>query len=324
MTHYRQLNIADRQMIAHLIKIGKKPAYIARVLGRNRSTIKRELDRNSYVDNSGKMIYEYRQAQTSYRLRKVATGSGKNRQLNTNSSFENPLFKWALFVPEKIVRRERKKESESPSKFEVRIGALNFSYPASSPRRKISGTSIFSSNIGKNISARKTSVSPKRRRKTYRSIFEFRFSQSSRRRKTYSSRFETKLSTPIYNKVEIKNRTEISTEKNQRQEQQQHLKQHQKIKILTSLASPQVRPVRRNHSLDPLGRKQKIKARAVAANYQLPRELKKSIPPGKESLGVSTNAEINLSKIYNSASKAHQHLKIQLVARNRRHLHHFR
>lgn len=47
---YRQINLREREVIAQMVSAGKKPAEIARRLGRHRSSIIRELKRNTCSD----------------------------------------------------------------------------------------------------------------------------------------------------------------------------------------------------------------------------------------------------------------------------------
>nr|MCR4677114.1 helix-turn-helix domain-containing protein [Sphaerochaetaceae bacterium] len=46
MGHYRHLTLEEREMIMALYHEGRRISEIARIIGRNRSTISRELKRN--------------------------------------------------------------------------------------------------------------------------------------------------------------------------------------------------------------------------------------------------------------------------------------
>ena len=59
-SHYSHLSASERGEISAYLKIGKKPAEIARLLGRNRSTITREIKRGTVTqvqDKNGKRHY---------------------------------------------------------------------------------------------------------------------------------------------------------------------------------------------------------------------------------------------------------------------------
>jgi IS30 family transposase len=70
--NYRQLTLDERYQIQILLKLQTTPAEIARQLGRHRSTISRELARNSVV--ALQVPYKARRAQRIARLRRVAMG----------------------------------------------------------------------------------------------------------------------------------------------------------------------------------------------------------------------------------------------------------
>ena len=73
--HYRHLSRTERGVIMYLSMSGKSPAQIARVLGRRRSTIMRELRRNTspyldyYMDETAHLKADLRRRQASQRYR---------------------------------------------------------------------------------------------------------------------------------------------------------------------------------------------------------------------------------------------------------------
>jgi len=67
MKHYSQLSQEERYTIAFLLRRRNKPSQIARELGRHRSTICREIQRNKRAYDGG---YRAEQAQSYYQGRR--------------------------------------------------------------------------------------------------------------------------------------------------------------------------------------------------------------------------------------------------------------
>jgi hypothetical protein len=131
--NYNQLHIAERQTIEQLLAQGCKVAYIAKVLFRCRSTIKREIDRNSVVDANGNKIYKASLAQKFSGTRKAQSISDHQRKNNLSSTSCRFDFAQRLLVSKsnpKIIR------SELNSCFE-------FHFSSSYPTNKNYGLSIW-------------------------------------------------------------------------------------------------------------------------------------------------------------------------------------
>jgi hypothetical protein len=88
---YRQLNIAERQTIAALLEEGRPVGYIAKVLFRSRSTIKREIERNGLCDEKGNIRYLAPLAQKlslSRKAQRMGSYCSEKNFLSTKSIFD--------------------------------------------------------------------------------------------------------------------------------------------------------------------------------------------------------------------------------------------
>jgi hypothetical protein len=339
MPTYYQINIAERRIIAQLIENGEKPAAIARALGRNRSTIKREIDRNGSVDEKGKIHYNAVQAQSSTQVRKSEATSGSSLRSGSPKAVTSLGLK-QLFTSTIKLKRERMRNRKS--RFEIRLGVLKHSKSTISYRsRKIN----FSYNYGKSFSS-KTSFSLKKKRGSSR--FAFNVGSLRAKRKTTASFFAMKLSKPAkavpYNKEGFNDKlyTNVAARagksKTQNQEHYQHFK---KIKLLAQSVNREIRDTRakirfvqsvnkkdrirlKEKSADLQNLKnqkilnskrseQREKIRAVSTCCLLPGELREMIhPAGDYLVGVRQNYSLkNLSKKYPFSYRLQQALKIE-------------
>lgn len=93
MNSYTQLHFSERQTIARLLEENRSLAAIARALGRNRSTITREVERNSITDQNGKRHYQPVEAQQKKDLRRcqVQSSGGQPPLASSQYNFEIKL-----------------------------------------------------------------------------------------------------------------------------------------------------------------------------------------------------------------------------------------
>jgi hypothetical protein len=120
---YRQLNIAERKIIAQLLHEGRKVAFIARTLFRSRSTIQREIERNSFTDTNGNRIYNAPEAQQKSQYRKAQAGNGKQ-------PIKNLFCTKAILDSDQQLSdnhfRNKTSKYESISLFEYRFSSMKF------------------------------------------------------------------------------------------------------------------------------------------------------------------------------------------------------
>jgi len=109
---YRHLTYEERFSIEALLKSGASAAGIARVLGRHRSTIYREIARNS---SPSRGIYYCRQAHRTYQSRSQWTRKRTKRDDHELKQYVSTKVK-AGWSPEQIAGRLRRNHPTAPSK----------------------------------------------------------------------------------------------------------------------------------------------------------------------------------------------------------------
>lgn len=97
----KKLSLAEREEISRLLSQGFSYGYIARIIGRHRSTIHREVSRNR-VDQRSYRAYH---SQLNYQRRKQATG--RYRKLETNHELRATVLEWLRrkWSPNQIAER---------------------------------------------------------------------------------------------------------------------------------------------------------------------------------------------------------------------------
>lgn len=108
MSHYKHLTIVEREKLDHFRAEGKSMTCIARLMGRSKSTISRELRRNA---SNGK--YVPHRAHTQYCKRRVACRPVKRLSDRALFEFVSDKFLHHQWSPEEIAGRLRQERGET-------------------------------------------------------------------------------------------------------------------------------------------------------------------------------------------------------------------
>jgi IS30 family transposase len=99
MKQYKQLTSADRYILSHLRKQGLKQSEIARQMGRHRSTISREVNRNRCWTTNG----AYRPSKAVYRTKARRSNSRRNKHYSEDDFKVVRYYLKKKLSPEQIV-----------------------------------------------------------------------------------------------------------------------------------------------------------------------------------------------------------------------------